>query len=380
MLETGYLRYGGIVKPEDLNFSGLGACDACPRGLAFPSAALGVRAQIQHLYAYAAPGATPASLVRPLADVRFARVQPTGRAALWETMGNGNWATGPDYARKVLTLWRGMLTWSGVREPAPRPAGVAPVQTLLVAPDGAARLAGWRTRREPLAEGVRILGAPTSLTRGRGVCLVRWDALGAARVRGAEGVPPDQADPAAARQGGGGAEDADAVGEGLPAGAPAGEAGGAVRRDEQRLDGGDAGDAGRRLGDARRRRASRATGSGPCGRSPGRWPSCRCPSTPTGPRGPPAGRGRSGRRRGTGPGRWGSRPGRRMRRGAGSGPGRRGRRSGRPARGGSRRRRRGPRSSGPPASRSRRSGGSRSPASTGRTRCRRGRPGRRPRR
>lgn len=51
MLETGYLRFGGIVQPADLNFSGLGACDSCPRGLAFPSAELGVRAQIQHLYA-----------------------------------------------------------------------------------------------------------------------------------------------------------------------------------------------------------------------------------------------------------------------------------------------------------------------------------------
>jgi hypothetical protein len=188
MLETGYLRFGGIVRPEDLNFSGLGACDSCPRGLAFPTAALGVRAQIQHLYAYAAPGATPAVLARPLADVRFARVQPAGRAPVWESMGGGNWATGPDYARKVLTLWRGMLAWAGVREPAPRPAGGTPVLSVLVAPDGAARLAGWRTRRETLADGVRILGAPTSLSRGRGrgVCLVRWDALGAAAlVRGA---------------------------------------------------------------------------------------------------------------------------------------------------------------------------------------------------
>lgn len=191
MLETGLLRYGGIVRPSDLNFSGLGACDACPRGLAFPSAALGVRAQIQHLFAYAAPGATPAALVRPLADVRFAAVQPTGRAALWESMGGGNWATDPVYAAKVLGIWRGMLAAAGVREPAPRPAGVPPVQTLLVAPDGAARLAGWRTRQEPLADGVRILGAPTSLTRGRGVCLVRWDALGAAAlVRGSAPTRP----------------------------------------------------------------------------------------------------------------------------------------------------------------------------------------------
>jgi len=186
MLETGHLRYGGLVMPDDLNFSGLGACDSCARGLAFPSAVLGVRAQIQHLYAYAAPGATPAALVRPLADVRFALVRPAGRAAVWEAMGNGNWATGPDYASKVLRLWRGMLASAGAREPPPRAAGVAPVQSLLVAPDGAARLAGWRLRREPLADGVRILGAPATLTRGRGACLVRWDALGAAAlVRGA---------------------------------------------------------------------------------------------------------------------------------------------------------------------------------------------------
>jgi hypothetical protein len=109
-------------------------------------------------------------------------------------MGNGNWATGSDYARKVLTLWRGMLTWAGGREPAPRRAGTPPLR-LLVAPDGAARLAGWRARRETLADGVRLLGAPTSLTRGGGrsarlterSCLVRWDALGAAAL--VRGVP-----------------------------------------------------------------------------------------------------------------------------------------------------------------------------------------------
>ena len=119
MLETGYLRFGGIVKPTDLNFSGLGACDSCPRGLAFPSAELGVRAQIQHLYAYAAAGADPAVLARPLADIRFTNVRPYGKAALWEQMGNGNWATGPDYATKVLTVWYAMLASAGIPVPGP---------------------------------------------------------------------------------------------------------------------------------------------------------------------------------------------------------------------------------------------------------------------
>ena len=186
MLETGYLRYGGLVRPTDLNFSGLGACDSCSRGLTFTSAELGVRAQIQHLYAYAAAGADPAVLARPLADVRFARVQPAGRAALWEQMGNGNWATGPDYARKVLTIRRAMLAFSGVPVPAPQAAGGTPDLEVVVSPDGAARLAGWRARRATVAEGIAVLGAPSSVTRGRGaVCLMRWDALGAAvQMRG----------------------------------------------------------------------------------------------------------------------------------------------------------------------------------------------------
>ena len=180
MLETGYLRFGGIVQPSDLNFSGLGACDSCPSGLAFPTAQLGVRAQIQHLYAYAAAGAVPTVLARPLADVRFARVQPAGRAPLWDHMGNGNWATGPDYARKVLTIWRAMLAHAGLPEPPPRPAGGTPDLGVLVSPDGAARLSGWRVRAGTVAEGVSLLGAPSSLLRRRSVCLVRWDALGAA--------------------------------------------------------------------------------------------------------------------------------------------------------------------------------------------------------
>ena len=190
MLETGYLRYGGIVKPSDLNFSGLGACDSCPRGLAFPSAELGVRAQIQHLYAYAAPGADPNVLARPLADIRFTNVRPYGKAPLWEQMGNGNWATGTGYAEKVLGIWRQMLAYSGIPVPAPQGAGGTPDLTVLASPNGAARLSGWRPRQTPLADGIAALGAPSSMTPSGKVCLVRWDTLGAAvLVGGAAGDP-----------------------------------------------------------------------------------------------------------------------------------------------------------------------------------------------
>ncbi len=187
MLETGYLRFGGIVKPSDLNFSGLGACDSCPRGLAFPSAQLSVRAQIQHLYAYAAADADPALLARPLADIRFTMVRPYGKAALWEQMGNGNWATGPDYASKVLRLWQSILSFHGIPVPAAAPAGGTPDLTVLASPDGAVRLATWKARRGPVADGVAVLGAPSSSRRGGAVCLLRWDGLGlAAQVRGGQ--------------------------------------------------------------------------------------------------------------------------------------------------------------------------------------------------
>jgi Mannosyl-glycoprotein endo-beta-N-acetylglucosaminidase len=184
MLETGYLRFGGQVEPADHNFGGIGACDSCRRGLRFPDPETGIRAHIQHLWAYASPTADAAALARPLVDVRFRYVQPPGKAPLWEAMGNGNWATGTDYARKVLTIWRGMLTWNGVAVPPPAPApGVVPLGPLLVRTSaaGAGNLAGWRLRRENLAGGIARLGAPASRRPGAGgVCLARWPVVGAA--------------------------------------------------------------------------------------------------------------------------------------------------------------------------------------------------------
>lgn len=192
MLETGYLRYGGLVEPGDHNYSGLGACDSCARGLAFSSPELGVRAQVQHLWAYATPGATPLGLARPLADIRFSMVQPPGRAPLWEMMGAGNWATGPDYAAKVLRIWRAMLAWNGVPEPPPSAApGVGLQGPLMVrtAASGAGNLAGWPLRREPLAGGVVRIGPPASLSRVPRGCLARWPALGAAMLVTGAGDP-----------------------------------------------------------------------------------------------------------------------------------------------------------------------------------------------
>lgn len=186
MLETGYLRFGGLVRPGDHNFSGLGACDRCARGLQFADPVLGIRAQIQHLYAYGDPLAATERLARPLADIRFDLVSPKGRAQTWEQMGSGNWASDGSYPQKVLAIWRDMLAHAGVAEPVAAPATT--VLPVLATRRGAARVGGWRLRR-PLAEGILNLGAPARLTPAGAGCLARWPQAGAVSLLSGEGDP-----------------------------------------------------------------------------------------------------------------------------------------------------------------------------------------------
>ena len=108
VVETGWFRFGGSVPAWKNNFAGLGATDSNPSPAAFPDARTGVRAQIQHLRAYADAGATSCTtppLHRPCADPRFALVVPKGKAPTWNQMGNGNWATSSTYATSILNLY-----------------------------------------------------------------------------------------------------------------------------------------------------------------------------------------------------------------------------------------------------------------------------------
>ena len=52
LLETGYLTYGGDVKPEQNNFAGLGATGNGARGESFKDIATGARAHLEHLLMY----------------------------------------------------------------------------------------------------------------------------------------------------------------------------------------------------------------------------------------------------------------------------------------------------------------------------------------
>lgn len=70
--ETGYFKFGGIVQPSQNNFAGIGALNGNAQGQAatFPDPRTGVRAQIQHLKAYA----SNAPLVNACVDPRFTLV------------------------------------------------------------------------------------------------------------------------------------------------------------------------------------------------------------------------------------------------------------------------------------------------------------------
>ncbi|WP_026584770.1 glucosaminidase domain-containing protein [Bacillus sp. J33] len=53
MHETDYLRFNGVVQPEQNSFCGLGATDPDNPGTNFETPSQGMLAQLQHLNAYA---------------------------------------------------------------------------------------------------------------------------------------------------------------------------------------------------------------------------------------------------------------------------------------------------------------------------------------
>jgi hypothetical protein len=114
MLETGWLTFPdhGQVRPWFNNFAGIGAVDggSVAGPAQFPDARTGVRAQIQHLRAYADPSVTCANFAAPTVSPRCHLVVPKGKAPNWDQFGNGNWATDPEYASKIVALYDQLLT------------------------------------------------------------------------------------------------------------------------------------------------------------------------------------------------------------------------------------------------------------------------------
>jgi hypothetical protein len=118
VVETGWFRFQGSIPFHYNNFAGIGATDANPTPAIFPDARTGIRAQIQHLRAYADPTAvscTVPPLANPCVDPRFHLVLPKGRAPTWNVMGNGNWASAATYATSILSLFEEAKSFHGIQ-------------------------------------------------------------------------------------------------------------------------------------------------------------------------------------------------------------------------------------------------------------------------
>ncbi|BAY30783.1 cell wall hydrolase/autolysin [Nostoc carneum NIES-2107] len=97
-VETGFLRFGGDIKPEQNNFAGLGTIGGATQAASFESARIGVRAHIQHLKAYA----SLEPLVNEVVDPRF-RFVTRGIAPLIDQL-SGRWSADLDYGAKITAM------------------------------------------------------------------------------------------------------------------------------------------------------------------------------------------------------------------------------------------------------------------------------------
>lgn len=98
-LETGFLRFGGLVTENMNNFCGLGSIGPGQPGNSFPDEETGIRAHVQHLKAYGS--AEPLKGVA--VDPRYKYVNPKGKSPLIQGLA-GTWASDPEYGTKLTGL------------------------------------------------------------------------------------------------------------------------------------------------------------------------------------------------------------------------------------------------------------------------------------
>ena len=109
MKETAWLQFGGQVSIVQFNFGGLGAVDGGAKGASFSSVREGIRAQAQHLKAYAQKGITAESLTHDCVDPRFNLVSK-GSAPYIQWLGikenptGAGWATGKNYGISIVEM------------------------------------------------------------------------------------------------------------------------------------------------------------------------------------------------------------------------------------------------------------------------------------
>ena len=109
MKETGWLQYGGDSSIEQFNFAGLGTTGGGVAGNSYPDVRTGIRAQIQHLKAYA----TADALAQECVDDRYEYVMKGSAPYVeWlgqkENPGGQGWATAENYVYSIVEMIRSM--------------------------------------------------------------------------------------------------------------------------------------------------------------------------------------------------------------------------------------------------------------------------------
>ena len=133
-LETGNFGFAGsAVTLDQNNFCGMGVTANGMKGNSFSTAQLGIRAQVQHLKAYA----STEPLKNECIDPRFKYVA-RGCAEVVEWLGQKEnpqgkgWATGAGYGEKIVTILKAILATAGGTAPAP---AVVPFKVKVSIPD-----------------------------------------------------------------------------------------------------------------------------------------------------------------------------------------------------------------------------------------------------
>lgn len=108
LVETNSLNFGGPLKAGQNNFGGIGSPTGGMEGASFPSARIGVRAQIQHLKAYA----SLEPLVQSQVDPRFQFVR-RGIAPLVQQL-SGRWSADMQYGEKIMAFVRRLYESAGL--------------------------------------------------------------------------------------------------------------------------------------------------------------------------------------------------------------------------------------------------------------------------
>ena len=105
MLETGWLRFGGDDSITQYNFAGLGTVGDGNHGLVFPDVRTGIRAQVQHLKAYACEDDLNEACVDPRFDKVLRGAAPYVQwLGIQENPEGVGWAGAANYGSLIMKL------------------------------------------------------------------------------------------------------------------------------------------------------------------------------------------------------------------------------------------------------------------------------------